>query len=124
MEIQLTDHICTDTYLWPTIMPDNQTALQYNPASNDDNLDVYDAWDNSLGDNELEELARVEALAIPLDNSGVGEARKEEALPPLDTPSPSTSVALCQEAYSPRGALEEDNEPGEDDTDQATKLEY
>ncbi|KAL7331042.1 hypothetical protein PS15p_203290 [Mucor circinelloides] len=79
-----------DTYLWPSIMPEDQAALQYNIHSNDDT-------------NELEEI-----FAIPLDDSEAPSVVDEaETLAiPLDVPSPTTLVALCEEAYSPSNTLD------------------
>lgn len=71
-------------------MPEDQAALQYNIHSNDDT-------------NELEEI-----FAIPLDDSEAPSVVDEaETLAiPLDVPSPTTSVALCEEAYSPSNTLD------------------
>lgn len=71
-------------------MPEDQAALQYNIRSNDDT-------------NELEEI-----FAIPLDDSEAPSVVDEaETLAiPLDVPSPTTLVALCEEAYSPSNTLD------------------
>ncbi|KAK4510450.1 uncharacterized protein ATC70_004880 [Mucor velutinosus] len=70
-----------DTYLWPAIMPEDQTALQYNMyATDDDKYEAEDIWDASLDGNDLQELIKVEALAIPVDSSKAEKAMKEEAM--------------------------------------------
>ncbi|GAN09658.1 hypothetical protein MAM1_0281c09189 [Mucor ambiguus] len=80
-----------DTYLWPSIMPENQTDLQYLTYPNDDTYEAEDLWDTPLDDNDLEELAKVEALAIPAANHKVEveEAVQGEAeAVSLDSSSP------------------------------------
>ncbi|KAL9545156.1 hypothetical protein MBANPS3_007276 [Mucor bainieri] len=124
-----------DTYLWPSIVPEEQPDVQWHTHlddDGDDNIGKYDAeddWDATLDDLDMEELAKVEALAIPggCSSNKIEEKKEEddmkdeakeeeeeeavvkgelvedktEALPAVHSPSPSWSAILDEEAYSP-----------------------